>query len=191
MQLCSIFIISLLLRTNSYLPKNPNNIVTAYSVIRMNHLQPNFNISNKVMTIQILNSTLERLSKKSAIFEERFPKRKKIILTRFSSDNLNKLKGKQNHNSLFDCQACYKSATLKSALSLFTNLNKYKIQGKQIVVCFTTWNWRNKLFIYCMIQTKSTAKNTRQLLQNKPKKYLTFLTQNRLHVPSKKILNCK
>ena len=36
--------------------------------------------------------------------------------------------------------------------------------------------------MYCMIQTKGTAKNTRQLSQNKPKKYMTFLTRNQLHV---------
>ena len=90
------------------------------------------------MTIQSLNSIFERLLKKSAVFGERFLEKKKTILTRFSSDNWNKLKGKQNHNSLFDCQACYKSATLKSALYLLTNLNnKYKIQGKKIVACST------------------------------------------------------
>ena len=58
----------------------------------------------------------------------------KTILTRFSSDSWDKLKGKQNHNSLFDCQAYYKYATLKSALSPSTNLNKYKNQGKQWLV---------------------------------------------------------
>ena len=56
---------------------------------------------------------------------------------------------------------------------------------------FHNVNLKEQTIIYCMVQTRSTVKNTRQLLQNKPQKYLTFLTRNRLHVPSKKILNCK
>ena len=39
-----------------------------------------------------------------------------------------------------------------------------------------------------MIQAKSNAKNTRQLLQNKPKKYFTFLTRNRLYVQCFRIM---
>ena len=32
---------------------------------------------------------------------------------------------------MFDCQACHKSANLKSALSIFTNLrNKYEVKAK-------------------------------------------------------------
>ena len=42
--------------------------------------------------------------------------------------------GKQNHNSLLDCQVYYKYETMKIALSLSTNLNKYKSQGKQWIV---------------------------------------------------------
>ena len=57
-----------------------------------------------------------------------------------------------------------------------------KVKAKKLMGCSTMWNLRSKLFIYCMIQTKSTAKNARQLLPSKSKKYLTFLTQNRLHV---------
>ena len=57
-----------------------------------------------------------------------------------------------------------------------------------MVCSTTTWNLRNKRFIYCMIQTKSRSKNTRQLLQNKPKKYLTFLTQNWLHAQCFRIM---
>ena len=126
------------------------------------------------------------------IFSERFPKKKKTILTRFSSDNRSRLKLKQDYNSLFDCQACYKSATLKSDLSLFTHPKKYKGQGKQIVACLTTLNLRNKLFIYCncLFQRKSIAKNTRQTLQKNPTKSLKFPGRYRLHVLSKKILNC-
>ena len=57
------------------------------------------------------------------------------------------------------------------------------------MLCSTaTWNSRNKLFIYCMIQKMSTAKNTRQLLRNKPKKHLTFQTRNRLHVQCFRIM---
>ena len=68
----------------------------------------------------------------SAVFGVRFSEKKKTILIRFSSDNWNKLIGKQNHNPLFDCQACCKSATVKTALSLCTNLNnQYKSQGKK------------------------------------------------------------
>ena len=143
------------------------------------------------MIIKSLNSTFERLQKKSAVFRERFLEKKKTILTSFSLDNWNKLKAKQNHNSFFNCQSCYKSPTLKRALSLFTNLDTCKSRGKIIVAYSTTWNWRNKLFTYCMIQTKSTAKNSRQLFQNKPKKYLAFVTRLRLHIPLKKISNWK
>ena len=42
-----------------------------------------------------------------------------------------------------------------------------------------------------MIQAKSNAKNTRQILQNKPKKYFTFLTRNRLHVQSFRIMGAE
>ena len=66
-------------------------------------------------------------------------RKEKSILTRFSSVNWNKTKGKQNHNSLLDSQTCYKSATLKSTLSLLLNPNnKYKSQCQKIVACAST-----------------------------------------------------
>ena len=40
----------------------------------------------------------------------------------------------------------------------------------------------------CMIQAKGTAKNTRQLSQINPKKYVTFLTRNQLHVQCFRIM---
>ena len=46
-------------------------------------------------------------------------------------DNWHKSKEKQKCHSLFDCQACHKSANLKSVLSIFTNLhNKYEVKAK-------------------------------------------------------------
>ena len=97
-------------------------------MISMKDLQPNCNIFNEIITVQSLNSTFKRLQERSAVFGEKFPQKKETILRRFSSDNWNKLKGKQNHNSMFDYQARYKFSTLKIALTLFTNLtNKWKL----------------------------------------------------------------
>ena len=137
----------------------------------MQDLYPSFNISNKVMTIQTLNSIFERLKKICSIWKKAFRK-EETSLTKFSSDNGHKLKEKQNHNPLFDCQAWYKSAKtlkiLKSLLSLFTNFsNKYKVQAKS-----------SGLFYIMKLLTKRAAKSTRQLLQKKSKKYLIFLTWN-------------
>ena len=78
---------------------------------------------------------------------------------------------KHNHNSLFECQVYYKYETMKNALSSSRNLNKYKSQDKQWIVLQRETSYSN----IAWFQTKSTAKNTRQVLRNKPNKYLPFL----------------
>ena len=144
-----------------------------------------------MVTIQSLNSTFKRLWKKSSVFEKGFPKKKENYFDKVFIRQLEQVTGKNKTMILFECQSCYKSATLKSALSLLRSPNNHKSQGKKIVACSTTWILRNKLFIHCMVQTKRTTENTKQILQSKPNKYLTLLTRSGLHVESKKILNCK
>ena len=64
-------------------------------MISLIDFNPTFNISNEMMTIQSLNSTFKIL-KRSAVVGVKFSKKKKTIMKRFSSDNLCKLKGKEN-----------------------------------------------------------------------------------------------
>ena len=59
-------------------------------------------------------------------------------------------------------------------LSSSTNLNKYKSQGTQWIVLQRETEETSYSKI-AWFQTKNTAKNTRQILWNKPKKYLSFL----------------
>ena len=76
-------------------------------------------------------SNFRKITKNLQYLGEKFPEKEKTILTTFSLDNWHKLKEKQKCHSLFDCQACHKSANLKSALSIFTNLrNKYEVKAK-------------------------------------------------------------
>ena len=63
---------------------------------------------------------------------------------------------------------------MKNTLSSSTNSNKYKSQGKQWIVLQRETEETSYLNI-AWFQTKSTAKNTRQVLRNKPKKDLPFL----------------
>ena len=63
---------------------------------------------------------------------------------------------------------------MKTALSSPTNLNKYKSQGKQWIVLQSETEETSYSNI-ARFQTMSTSKNTRQILRNKPKKYLPFL----------------
>ena len=63
---------------------------------------------------------------------------------------------------------------MKTAFSLSTNLNKYESQGKLWIVLqreTEETSYSNSAWF----QTMSTAKNSRQILRNKPKKYLPFL----------------
>ena len=62
---------------------------------------------------------------------------------------------------------------MKTALSSSTNLNKYKSQGKQWIVLQRETEETGYSNI-AWFQTMSTAKNTRQILRNNPKKYLPF-----------------
>ena len=62
---------------------------------------------------------------------------------------------------------------MKTALSSSTNLNKYKSQGKQWIVLQRETEETSYSNI-AWFQTMSTAKNTRQILRNNPKKYLPF-----------------
>ena len=100
-------------------------------MISMQNLYRSFNICNRAMTIQSFKFNFRKTVNEICSFWGKLPQKKKTSLTRFLSDSSHNLKGKQIHNSLFDCQACYKSATRKSVLSLFTNLsNKYKVKAK-------------------------------------------------------------
>ena len=77
-------------------------------------------------------SNFRKITKNLQSLGEKNSRKKKTILTTFSSDNWQKLKEQQKCHSLFDCQACQKSANLKSALSMFTNQSsKYKFKAKK------------------------------------------------------------
>ena len=76
-------------------------------------------------------SNFRKITKNRQYLGKKFPEKNKTTLTTFSLDNWHKFKEKQKCHSLFDCQACLKSANLKSALSIFTNLrNKYEVKAK-------------------------------------------------------------
>ena len=127
------------------------------------------------MTIQTLNSIFEKL-KKSAVFGEKLSEKKKTILTKFWSDNWHKLKGKQNHNPLFDCQACYKSAKpwkprKVSSPCLQTLATNIKSRQK-LVVYSTLWNFQQRV----------PQKIQDNFYKTSQKKYLD-IPNLKLHVP--------
>ena len=88
------------------------------------YFQPSIDYTKFKSNFREITKNLQYLGKK-------FPEKKKTILSTFSWINLYKLKDKQKYHSLFDCQACYKSVNLRSALVVFTNqCNKYKVKAK-------------------------------------------------------------
>ena len=60
------------------------------------------------------------------------PEKKRTILATCSSDNYDKLNEKKSSHSLFDCQDCFRSASLENVLSILKSVsNSRKLKTKK------------------------------------------------------------
>ena len=77
-------------------------------------------------------SNFRNIVKNLQTLGNKYPEKKRTILATCSSDNYDKLNEKKSSHSLFDCQDCFRSASLENVLSILKSVsNSRKLKTKK------------------------------------------------------------
>ena len=77
-------------------------------------------------------SNFRNIVKNLQTLGSKYPEKKRTILATCSWDNYDKLNEKKSSHSLFDCQDCFKSASLENVLSILKSVsNSRKLKTKK------------------------------------------------------------
>ena len=77
-------------------------------------------------------SNFRNIVKNLQTLGNKYPEKKRTILATCSSDNYDKLNEKKSSHSLFDCEDCFRSASLENVLSILKSVsNSRKLKTKK------------------------------------------------------------